>query len=467
MRHRQSLIACVTAILQVAFLISTGCISSSGPHSNGGVSSEKQPTNSTKSTTSSNESFEYRNAAKQVMTDLLSHYWTDKDGGHVIDTHGGTEEVEDFIAFWCSSIMVFAMESYYQATGDADVLDKIRLQWEHIQRSFTEQQLTSNMGHAPNTAADDAGWDALYYLKMYKLFGDETALRYAHDTVWNAFVHWAVDGDLSNGMWYNNFEQYNDRWISTYCAVHILVALEYSEITKGTDRYDEDLYTMAMELYGWIENHMRRDRVVTIKDGLQNGDSYTISSIDSLYWVDYNVNRSTRVEKNGPDGGTRPMDITDNGSVSGLFANMLMAAVNAMLYRQTGEEIYRDKAVSTANSMTKIYGVGGSYINDRDPYTNTTFLYHFITEVLPLEGITQETMDLLGTTASNIMKYSRTEDGYYKICWRNTNNYPIVKADATGEYMKMQVSATTANIVLGAALAEKRGILTDYLIYQK
>lgn len=416
---------------------------------------------SSKISSSGKSSTEYRKMAKKALADMNGHYWTDKDGGHYIDTHGGTEEVTNFIAFWCSSIPVFALHTYYAATNDEDAKAKIAAQWQHIQDKFREEQLTGRLGQAPNTAADDAAWDALYYLRTYQITGDTKALDYARLLVRNSFDHWAIDGDLSNGMWYCDPTLYEgDIWASTYCAAHILVTLEYCDITRGTDDFDQELLDDAMKLYQWIEEHMRRDRVKTYENGLQNGDSYTVNTVDYLYWMDYNFDRSTRTEKNGPDGGTRPDDITDNGSVSALLANMLMSSINAILYRQTGEDIYRQKAVETANSMTKRYNIAGSLINDRDAYTNATFVYEYVKEVLPLEGIEPATIEVIGSTARNIVQDCRTEEGFYKVCWRKIPlGGKACTRDVQKEYEKMQVTATTVSMVCGAALAEQMGLL--------
>jgi len=396
--------------------------------------------------------------AQKALDDLYRHFWTEKDGGHFIDTHGEKEEVKKFTAFWCSSIAVFCLQNYYEATGDLDTKNRIALQWQHILNSFNEEQLTGLLGRAPNTAADDAGWDALYYIRMYEILGDKKALQYAGKLVRNSFEHWK-DGDLSNGMWYSDYSQYNEQWKSVYCGAHVLVALKYSELTKGTEYYDQKLYDDAMKLYTWIENNLRRDKVVTYEDGLQSGKPYTIDTIDYLYWTDFNVNRKTRVEKNGPDGGTRPNDITDNGSVSSLFGNMMMASINAILYRTTGNDQYRVKAVQTANSMSKIYNKGGSFINDRDANVNATFYNDYIKEVLPLKGISEEAKELVKTTALNIYNDCRTAEGYYKVCWRKLPPGFSCLRDVQKHYEYMQVSATSVTMITGAALAEKLGII--------
>lgn len=396
----------------------------------------------------------YANLAKKVMQDMYSHYWTDKDGGHIIATHAGEPISGKPSMVWESAMLMLAMENYYFATGDADTKQKMQAHWNYLRSVFNEEQLVGRQGKSPNLASDDAGWSAMLFITIYRIFNDKSALELARKLIHNSYDYW-VDGTMDNGIWYCDKKLYNgDQWKSIYSVSLLISALEYSKATKGTAQYDQSLYEKSMKLYNWIENNLRRDKVITYENGLQDGRSYTVNTIDYLYWTDFNVNRSGRTEKNGPDGGIRPKDITDNGSVSSLFGNMAMAAINVTLYEMTGEKNYLTKAVQTAKSLANVYNREGAFINDRDHNTNATFTYYYVTKVMTLNEITSSEREMFGTTAYNIANYCRSSNGYYYPLWRKSsaNN----KKDPP---TSMMINATTATMVTAAALAEKLGLI--------
>ena len=385
-----------------------------------------------------------------AINDMYRLFWTNQNGGHICgdsqDGNGNTSMI------WESTMLVLAMENYYVATGDTTAKDKIRAQWQYIRSVYDNRSITGNMGYAPNSAADDAGWTAMFLMTVYHVLGDKEALSMARTVILNAYSYWK-DGSLSNGMWYCDTELYNgDQWKSIYSASLVISALEYCENTKGTSQYDAGLYDKTMTLYNWLEENMRRDAIKTYNDGLQDGSSYTVTTIDYLYWSDFNVNRSNRCEKNGPDGGVRPKDIAYTGSVSALFGNMGMAAINAKLYKITGDQTYLTKAVQTAQALTRVYDNNGAYLNDRDHNTNSAFTYYYIKEVLTLAELSAADRNMMGMTAYYIATYGRTGSGYYNTSWGKGGT------SLDGEIEKLTCNATNVNMITAAALCRSLGL---------
>ena len=355
---------------------------------------------------------------------------------------------------WELAMGVFAMESYYAATDDAETKTRLAAEWSHLKATFRKEKMVANMGDAPNIAADDAGWDAMVYLTFYRVTGDPLALQYARECILNAYEYFK-DGDLNNGMWYCNSTQYGgDQWKSVYSAAQVITALEYCELTKGTKDYDATLYSETMKLYNWLENNLCRDAVKTYENCFQDGRSYTVKRVDYLYWCDFNVNRDGRTERNGPDGAVRSNAISWDGSVSALFGNMAMASINAKLYRLTGQETYLTKSLRTVSAITKRYTTAdNTYINDRDHNTNAAFAYYYVKETLTLPGITQEDINRFANTGYVIATYGVTQDGYYHTNWgKNAQS-------KDKEYAVCAVMGTNVHMITSTALLQKLNLL--------
>lgn len=394
----------------------------------------------------------YTEMAGQMLEQFYRFYWVeDDDGAHFRPIHAG-ELTDNLTMIWETAMLMLAMENYYHATGDEATKEKIAQEWDYLQRHFGHELMVSNCGGTPNLAADDTAWSALLYISVYRVLGDETALEYTKEVILNAYDYYK-DGDIANGMWYCDERQYGgDQWKSLYCAGFLLAALEYCEITEGTDKYSQELYDQTMALYAWMEENLRRSGSKTFENGLQNGQSYTVSVNDGLYWCDYNWDRDGRDERFGPDGGLRPQNIYFCDSVSFLFGNMAMAAVNVKLHEQSGEQAYLDRAMETAQSIVEVYTTkDGTYLNDRDINTNAAALYYYVTYVLSSEAVPQGAKDQLATTATVIYDHCREENAVYF-------SYDWIK-DADCFTTNFITNATTASMVCGAAYAEQLGIL--------
>ena len=174
--------------------------------------------------------------------------------------------------------------------------------------------------------------------------------------------------------------------------------------------------------------------------------------MDNLYWMDFNVDRSGRTERNGPADGTRPEVIQEAASVSCMFANTAMGAIHALLYELTGEEQYLTRAVRTLRAFndSPFYNNNGVYVNDRDAWANAMFIGPWVRRVLTLPDVTDFDKQRIYDTASSIVQYCRTEDGYWKPGWSGSSVW-----DAHSFPEQIMTSSTTVNMLTAAALLEK------------
>ena len=360
----------------------------------------------------------------------------------------GTEESGQYfpcgVALWGHGMAILGMETMAEAGGEegiAAMKKNFQAQWENIQEAYTEEGVTAP-GKSCNPACDDAAWTAMTLMCIYRTIGDERALDLAAAMIRNAYDYWQ-DGSTENGLWYRYGEDGSPReynWSkSVYCAGLLLSALQYHEITKGTERNDSDLYQRTLALYDWVEANLRRD--------------------DNLYYCDYGDNRDTG--EKAPLGHDSPDHITyENGSVSSLFGNTGMAAINAQLYRMTGEEKYRDRALSTANALAVTpYNNKGVLVNDRDGWTDAAFMRFFVKDVLTMEGIDPAVIGMVKNTALSIVRHCRTEEGFYYPRW--SGGLQPVSGVNTPLAHQLPTTATTTHMIFAAALAETMGLFQE------
>lgn len=369
--------------------------------------------------------------AQQTYGDLLTNFATGNE------TDGYYYKIGPGEILWGFGMAILPMETMYDLTGNEQIKKNFQAQWEHIQNTYTDEALTApgyDDGGWVNPACDDAAWTAMTLMSVYRMTGDTHALDLAAETVRRSYDYW-MDGSTSNGLWYRYWE--NTQAKSVYCAGLILTALEYHEITKGTDKADPELYADTMALYEWVETNCRRE--------------------DNLYFCDYYDNKETG--ESYPLGHENPDHITyDQGSCSALFANTGMAAINAKLYKMTRDKKYLELATKTANALeTTPYNRKGILVNDRDAWTDAAFMRYFVNDVLRLEGISGEIAQMLKRTSISIMINCRTEDGYYHPKWSGGARYPEGPTYPQAE--QIMTTATTVHMTIAAALAEKIGLI--------
>ena len=437
----------VTGCLLLAF---AGCVPSSS--SDAAPAPSAQP-----SAQPSGGYLPFTEIALDAQQDLYENFW-DYDNNHIRMTFHGykTENSGRQVMIWEHAIKIFSMYTLWFALDDGDVVktdiaNKLASQWEFMQRNFSHEQLTANFGGSPNIAVDDSGWGAMVYMIMYHITGDEYALEVCKELVAGAYEYWK-DGDTKNGLWYAHTppSQGGDettRFKSMSSVGLMYAALEYT-LATGDDSLLED----TLNVYNWTEENMLRDKVVTYENGLQNGDSYTVTVTDNLYWMDFNVDRAGRTELNGPADGTRPEVIQEAASVSCMFANTAMGAIHALLYELTGEEKYLTRAVETLRAFNDSphYNNNGVYVNDRDAWANAMFIGPWVRRVLTLPGVTDFDRQRIYDTALSIAEHCRTEDGYWKPGWSGSSTW-----DPHSFPEQIMTSSTTVNMLTAAALLEK------------
>ena len=432
----------VTAVA-LALALAAGTLTSCSTAGKGGESSPGESSSAT--STKPEPTGEMYTLAKKAQEDMFKNFWEgEPDTGHMVREDHGYKTNGRQTMIWAHAMMLFGMETMYDLTESPELKNRIIAQWNFTKDNFTEEYLV-RPGKDPNIAIDDAGWDAMAYMVWYRATGDEYPLRAAGKLIRNSYEYWK-DGDVANGLWYPQTppSQGGDattRFKSLYSAAMILAALEYCEVTG-----DEEIYNDTMKVYEWIEEHL-------LRDGKEEYPGFTMDCDDNLYFCDYNEDREGRSEKTGPDGGTRPLDIKEAGSVSFLGGNMAMGVIHARLYKKTGEEKYLTRALETVRAISDgPYNVEGVLLNDRDAWTNGAFMGVWVKDVLTLPGVEQKDKDLIYNTARSIAQNSRTEEGYYGASW----DKPVgtSKWDEGSKPEQIMTSATTTNVLMAAALLE-------------
>ena len=391
--------------------------------------------------------------AKEAQQDMYKNFWDEKNNRMHKENQGlvANENIRQQM-IWSHAMMVLEMYSLYQATGDEDIKNKITAQWEFTKENFTREQLTGNFGNAPNIAVDDSGWDAMIYMVYYRITEDPYALEITKDVIKGTYEYYK-DGDTENGLWYPQTppSQGGDattRFKSLYSVGVVSAALDYMLITG-----DKELLADTMKVYQWMEENLRRDGKKTYPNGQVDGSPLVVDVDDNLYWMDFNVDREGQSEVNGPAGGLRPTDIGEAGSVSGLCGNMGMAVIQARLYKLQGDDKYKKLALETVRAIndSTYYNNKGVYVNDRDAWTNATFMPWWVSEVLTLDGVTEADKQRVYDTALSIILNCRTEEGYYRAEWSGGNAW--ANGDTTPE--QIMTSANTVGMVTAAAWLEK------------
>jgi predicted alpha-1,6-mannanase (GH76 family) len=362
----------------------------------------------------------YTALAQSAVQDLLKNYWTGgPDDGCIAPTYSGyTAPVLPMPrgGMWERGMMTFALDSYYRATGDAVTKRRIKAEWARMKRIYTKEELTSAGGQI-HPACDDSGWDASLYMVFYRHLGDPYALECAKGLVDSAYNRWH-DDTLGGSIWYDNSRKHK----SLYQIGLVNCAMDIWRVSG-----DKHFHDIAMSCYDWMESHLLRP--------------------DGIYWADLGVD--------GPAGVERPDDIHEGGSVSFLAGNMGMAILHAKLYRATGDKKYLDRALRTADGMSRKFLKDGVYMDDRDAWANGTFAADWAQEVLTLPGIDPKHKALFFKTADAVYANDRTPDGYYGGCWNGPVDGPGSRWSMNGSRpQQIMTSASTANMVIAAAILE-------------
>ncbi len=362
----------------------------------------------------------FSHLARHAEQDLIQNFWIDTPfGGEITPSRDGYPIVgkpnaRGFI--WEGAMMVFALDSYYQATGDRSVIRMIQLEDRRFERVYKPQDLDAAGGYY-NHACDDSGWNAMLYLTFYRYLGDPWMLQHAINLVNDAYNRW-MDDKFGGGMWYRDERDIK----SVYQAAIILDSLDIWEIT-----HDESFYRRAMECYEWVESKLLR------KDG--------------VFFCDYN--------SKGPVGKSRPNDIHEASSVTFLGGTMAMGVINARLYKITKNDLYLHRALKIVKAVDKVFDNGGVYLDDRDAWSNGTFMGEWVADCLTLPGVSQSDKDILLRTAISIYKNDRTKNGYYGGSWSGPaegNGSAWYRAGSKPR--QIMTSADSVNVIMAAAMLE-------------
>ena len=211
------------------------------------------------------------------MEDLLAHFWTGglTEGCVVPTSHGyplpcpaPSGSARSRGGLWERAMMVFAMDGLYRATGDPTIAQRLQTEWTRLKTLYTPEELEA-AGGPLHPACDDSGWDALFYLTLYRHSRDRAALDRAKGLLNNTFGRW-LDGELGGGLWYDNQRQAK----SLYAVAVVIAALDAAEATG-----DAAMKGKAVGCYQWMESNLfRPDGIYWADRGRQGPRATTIPS---------------------------------------------------------------------------------------------------------------------------------------------------------------------------------------------
>ena len=140
-----------------------------------------------------------------------------------------------------------------------------------------------------------------------------------------------------------------------------------------------------------------------------------------------------------------------------LGGNMAMGAIHARLYKKTGDERYKQRALETVRAITNgPYNNKGVLLNDRDAWTTASFAKWWVKDVLTLEDVADADRELFFNTARSISKNARTPEGYYGGSWSGPATGSGSKWFRVGSVPEqIMTSANSSNVIMAAALLEK------------
>jgi len=353
--------------------------------------------------------------AVSAVEDLLRHFWVgDAATGHVLDTWSGrARRGDDRGILWERAMFLGVVHDLYQGTHDPVLHQRLQADWTYLKKRFRPEELQACGNGTENNWSDDAGWSALMALEAYQDTGDKEALTDAEALFNNACARWA-DDTLGGGLWYNDERKVK----SVYQANLILAGVWLSEVT-GDPAYRD----RALPLYNWVEAHLLRS--------------------DGLYWCDY-----------GAKGPHISGNHREAASDTFLGGNMAMGIIAARLYRDTGQAVYKDRALRAAQAVSRLETDGkGALMDDRDAWTNGYFMGYWVRDVLTLPGTKREARAIVRRTAEAIWQRARTSEGFYSGCWNGPAEgeaCPWTKGGFTPQ--QIMTSSSAVHVLVGADL---------------
>jgi hypothetical protein len=366
------------------------------------------------------QSQSFQMLATNVVSDLLNNFWRgDPTNGQIVNTWNGYTNgtlPDARGALWERAMLYLVLDNFDRFQSNAIIRQMLLADWNRTKGVYSSNQLEAcGQDSGANWAVDDAGWSALMYLAAYRATADPAALDRAKGLVNCSFDRW-MDNQLGGGMWYRDLKDIK----SLYQAAVVMASFRIFELTG-----EQSFFDRAMSCCVWMETYLLRP--------------------DGLYWVDYDVT--------GPIGKGRPDDIHEAGSVVSLGGAMAMGVLHARLYRMTSNNVYRLRAIRTAEALAnRLVTVGGLYLNDRDAWTQGVFAGDWAREVLSLPGIAARHLTLLRTTADSIYTHART-NGLYGGSWSG----PATGAgsrwwEVGSRPEQIMTSSSSANLIVSASV---------------
>ena len=385
-------------------------------------------------------------ASQSSVSDLLSHFWTgDANSGHITTTWNGytnsgsassagapSSSINSVRSWengnsnrggqWDRSTMVNVLYSDYLTNGTAASASRLATDWNFVKSQFSHSELANcnDKNSSVVFASDDAGWEAQALVHIAQVTGDSEAIQDARELIRCTYSVYAT-GDQQHGIAYNSSINSS----GMYEVGLAIAAWDLFALTGETEFKD-----FAMRSYNWMQTSLVRN--------------------DGLYYMGFNTTNNT------VQGTDRPDDFSKNSSVSYLAGNMGMAVLNARLYNLTGDDNYRQLAVNTVNGLVnKMLNSNGTFMNDRDAWTNGAHIVPFAREVVTLEGAGSAIRVAIKTTAAAIMSLSRTSDGYYSADWDGATGWADLGHRSSGDGMalaqQLYTSTQAVDFVLAAA----------------
>lgn len=358
-----------------------------------------------------------REHAVAAVNDLVRKFWVGTPTtGRALNTWNGYYTSGN-PSLWERSQFMSVIEDFYQTTGDPVLRSRVTADWNYLLSRFTFSGLQKVGPGSVNGWSDDAGWAAIMYLNTYRSTGITQALEAAKGIYRNSMTRW-LDDTWGGGLWYTDGRTQK----AIYQASHILAGFRIWDATGDT--YFRDT---SLAMYNWVESHLLRD--------------------EGLYIVDF-------VGDNNPAGkpSTGPPKEASSGTFLG--GNMTMAVIHARLWRATGDPIYLQRALRTAEAIKNIENDGyGHYMNDRDAWTESFFMGEWVAEVLTLPGIGPEHAEMLRRTARAVYHRARTPEGYYGASWSGPSMGAESVWYATNSFMPTQIniSSNSVHVIVAAA----------------
>lgn len=220
-----------------------------------------------------------------------------------------------------------------------DRLEALELYW-HGEREPPgyDSYVRPPLGGGGDKFYDDNLWLGLEFVRLYRLFGDEALLSRARQIFELTVYGWADDPSLPcpGGVYWTEADWNDDRnTVST--APGAKLGLHLYELSDDPDRREYYL-EWATRMYEWVEECLRAP----------NGLYWDNIDLDGNIWeAQFSYNQGT------------------------------MIGASALLYRNTGDERYLERANEIAETALEHYGSGGRF-HDQDIDFNAIFFSNLL-----------------------------------------------------------------------------------------